>query len=39
MSGEQAKSDGSSLKVADWMAQIHREFAEGLIAGGDSKET
>ena len=25
-------------KVADWMEQIQREFAEGLITGGDSKE-
>lgn len=27
------------VKVADWMGRIHREFAEGLIAGGDSKES
>jgi len=28
-----------NIKMADWMLQIEREFAEGLIAGGDSKET
>jgi len=27
------------VKVADWMERIHREFAEGLITGGDSEET
>jgi len=28
-----------NIKMADWMLQIEREFAEGSIAGGDSKET
>jgi tRNA-Thr(GGU) m(6)t(6)A37 methyltransferase TsaA len=27
------------VKVADWMERIHREFAEGLITGGDGEET
>jgi len=27
------------VKVADWMERIQREFAEGLITGGDSEET
>jgi len=27
------------VKVADWMERIHREFAEGLIADGDSEGT
>ena len=27
-----------NTKVADWMLQIEREFAEGSIAGGDNKE-
>ena len=26
------------VEEADWMLRIEREFAEGLIAGGDSKE-
>lgn len=25
------------VKVVDWMEQIHREFTEGSLAGGDSK--
>ena len=29
----------SEVKLADWMVRIHREFAEGLITGGDSEET
>jgi len=28
-----------NVKRADWMLQIEREFAEGLITDGDSKET
>jgi tRNA-Thr(GGU) m(6)t(6)A37 methyltransferase TsaA len=27
------------VEEADWMLRIEREFAEGLIAGGDNKET
>ena len=27
------------VKVADWMGQFHREFAEGAVTGDDSKET
>ena len=27
------------VKVPDWMERIHREFAEGLITGGDSQQT
>jgi len=28
-----------NVKVVDWMERIHREFAEGSIAGDGSKET
>jgi tRNA-Thr(GGU) m(6)t(6)A37 methyltransferase TsaA len=28
-----------NVKMADWMLRIEREFAEGLITGGGSKET
>jgi tRNA-Thr(GGU) m(6)t(6)A37 methyltransferase TsaA len=28
-----------NIKMADWMEQIHREFAESSLAGGDDKES